>query len=230
MDREAWRWVVGYEGLYMVSNMGNVMSVPSEQIRRERKYKKPGIEVRHHDNGKGYRVLSLYKDGVQHQVTVHRLVAQAFIPNPKNLPQVNHKDGDKSNNRVSNLEWVTAKENTEHAINSLGHDAGGANRIFTEEEVIKIRSDDRSGREIASEYGTSATTIDAIRSGRTYSSFSGHIRKIGHERERKLTSSQVIDIRTSDKSGVELASIYGVAASTICKIRKGQRYKEIKND
>ena len=230
MGRELWRWVVGFEGLYMVSSFGKVMSVPVNQIRRGSSYKKPGMEVLHHDNGRGYRSISLYKDGVQHQTTVHRLVAQAFIPNPKNLPQINHKDGDKSNNNVYNLEWVTAKENMAHAVDELGLDLAYDRRLFSAEEVVAIRDDDRTGRQIAQEYGTSSGAINAIKSGRTYKAFAGTIRTIPHEKERKLTSSQIVDIRTSTKSGVELAAMYGVAPSTICKIRKGQRYKEILSD
>jgi hypothetical protein len=69
---------------------------------------------------KGYHQVNVYRDGKQSTLYVHRLVAQAFIPNPDNLPQVNHKDGDKSHNWVGNLEWSTALGNIQHSINVLG--------------------------------------------------------------------------------------------------------------
>lgn len=225
MDKEIWRLVVGYEGLYMVSSYGRVMSVPITQERNNRTYHKSGTEIAHHDNGRGYRVLSLCRNGVQDQRTVHRLVAEAFIDNPKNLPEVNHKDGNKSNNEVKNLEWVTKSENVRHAITEL--DAFGFNRTLTEEQVIAIREDTRTEAEIGKEYGLSQRTINAIRTGKTYKSFGGPTGRVGRKRQRKLTREQVLDIRTSELSGVELAEKYGVSAPTICKIRRGERYKEV---
>lgn len=67
------------------------------------------------DNGNGYKYVSLSSGSISKSVAVHRLVAKVFIPNPDNLPQVNHKDLDKSNNNLSNLEWVSIKENLNHA-------------------------------------------------------------------------------------------------------------------
>lgn len=94
-----WRYVVGYEGLYKVSTEGNIKSI------RRNKILSPNT------NKDGYKRVSLYKNKASKHYSVHRLVAQAFIPNPDNLPQVNHIDEDKSNNCVSNLEWITPKDN-----------------------------------------------------------------------------------------------------------------------
>ena len=66
----------------------------------------------------GYQAVTLAKDGVNRKIRVHKLVALAFIPNPDGKPEINHKDGDKHNNKVENLEWVTAKENQRHAIST----------------------------------------------------------------------------------------------------------------
>ena len=103
-----WRPVKGYEGLYEVSNLGQVRSLNYNhtgevKILKLSKYKS------------GYLKVSLHKNGKQYQKTVHRLVAQAFIPNPGDKTEVNHIDGEKQNNTVDNLEWVTASENTKHA-------------------------------------------------------------------------------------------------------------------
>ena len=114
---EEWKAVVGYEGLYEVSSHGNVRSL-TRVVRR------PGPTGDLTINGrdmelfvtpKGYHRLQLNKDGKKRNHLVHRLVAEAFIPNPEGKPDVNHKDSCKDNNRVSNLEWVTCSENLTHA-------------------------------------------------------------------------------------------------------------------
>lgn len=97
------RDVVGYEGLYTIDIFGNVIKTKNGQVVSQQK------------NKFGYMNVSLGKDGKQKQYKVHRLIAEAFIPNPQNKPQVNHIDGNKSNNVVWNLEWVTCKENVAHA-------------------------------------------------------------------------------------------------------------------
>lgn len=91
MKKEIYKDIKGYEGEYMVSNRGNVYSCKRNIVL------KPAI-------AKGYLRVGLYQDGVRKYFLVHRLVAEAFIPNPKNLPVINHLDEDKTNNDVSNLE------------------------------------------------------------------------------------------------------------------------------
>lgn len=116
------RWVdaVGYEGIYRVSSAGNVMSVPHSLIdsagRRRHFPARLLIPTLGKNPKYGYAHLSLTKDGISKRVWVHRLVAEAFIPNPNNLPQVNHKDGNKANNNVENLEWCTIRDNLLHSF------------------------------------------------------------------------------------------------------------------
>lgn len=98
MEKEFWRDVVGYEGLYQVSNWGRVKSLNYNHTGKE-KILKLG------KNNFGYLRVSLCKNGKEKNHKVHRLVAEAWLPNPDNLPCVNHKDEDKANNRVENLEW-----------------------------------------------------------------------------------------------------------------------------
>lgn len=101
MIKEYWKPVVGYEGLYMVSNWGRVKSI---------KFGKERI-LKQWTNKDGYLQVSLFKNNKRKNFRVHRLVAEAFIPNLDNLPQVNHRDENPLNNNVDNLEWCSAKYN-----------------------------------------------------------------------------------------------------------------------
>lgn len=104
-SKEIWKDIQGYEGLYQVSNLGRVKSLY-----------KGGTILKGSVNNRGYHIVMLYKGGKYKHLLIHRLVAQAFISNPQKLPQVNHKDEDKFNNSVSNLEWCT------NIYNNLYHD------------------------------------------------------------------------------------------------------------
>ena len=104
---ELWSDIDGYEGLYQVSNLGRVKSLNYNKTGKERMLK-PGTD------GFGYLFVILYKNRNQRLFKVHRLVANAFIPNPDVKPEVNHKDEDKTNNCLTNLEWMTSKENNNY--------------------------------------------------------------------------------------------------------------------
>lgn len=103
---EIWKPIKGYEGLYEVSNLGSVKSLARKTT--------SGKHRVCHQTKCGYISVGLWKNGAKKQFLVHRLVADAFIPNPNNKPQVNHIDENKSNNRVDNLEWCTNLENHRH--------------------------------------------------------------------------------------------------------------------
>jgi hypothetical protein len=118
---EIWHPCAGFETHYKVSNLGNVRSIGrvannghNNGVRKlQSKMLKPCLSK------SGYLLVSFCVDNIKSNHNVHRLVARAFIPNESNKPQVNHKDGDKLNNCVENLEWATASENTKHAYSVL---------------------------------------------------------------------------------------------------------------
>ena len=110
-ENEVWKDVLGYEGLYQVSNKGNVYSVERKDTLGR---KQGGFILSPRCNENGYTMVNIYENGKRENKTVHRLVAEAFIPNTENLPQVNHIDEVKDNNNVENLEWCTSKHNNNH--------------------------------------------------------------------------------------------------------------------
>ena len=106
--KEIWKDIKGYEGKYQISNKGNIRSL---NYRRTGKTKilQPGKDK------DGYLLIGLRKDGKKKTYKIHRLVAEAFLENPNKKPQINHIDGNKQNNHISNHEWTTNKENMAHS-------------------------------------------------------------------------------------------------------------------
>lgn len=104
--------LIGFEGLYKIDELGNLFT-----FKKGRGTLPEGSKLVQSLNTKGYPQVRIYDSkGKGHTLRVHRLVAQSFIPNPENLPQVDHIDGDKTNNMVSNLRWVTNQTNTEKEL------------------------------------------------------------------------------------------------------------------
>lgn len=102
---EQWKSIEEYKETYEISNFGRVKNIKTRNVLKNRTDKD------------GYLDIALFKNGKRKRFKIHRLVAQAFIPNPKNLPQVNHMDEDKQNNRDTNLEWCTNKYNVNYGTN-----------------------------------------------------------------------------------------------------------------
>ena len=176
---EIWKDIDGYDGLYQVSTYGNVRRVnPPCTKHKDTRYRlvKPvkwGM----------YLKVSLSKNNVHPSFPVHRLVAKTFIPNPECKKQVNHIDGNKENNCVDNLEWVTPLENNRHAFeNGLNryhpeflpvlHGEDNPRHKLTESDVRKIKSLLKEGKlnqhEIASMFGVSNYAICDIKRGKNW--------------------------------------------------------------
>ena len=162
-----WKSVRGYEGLYEVSNLGRVRSLKRATT--------SGVVLKQAMK-RGYMHVCLSKENRPSTKSVHRLVAEAFIANPMDKPVVNHLDGDKTNNAVSNLEWATYSENELHSYIVLGKKPNrpwnGKPRKFARKlsyaDATAIIESKRPSRELAAEYGVSKTTILNIRKRKIY--------------------------------------------------------------
>lgn len=166
---ETRKYISGYEGLYSVTTDGRVYSHPRMRISG---HKINGKYLTQSPDERGYLRVNLFKDGSYKTVKIHRLVAEAFIPNPDRKPEVNHLDGDKSNNRVENLEWSTGLENLRHAFQiGLKTNKGASNprAKLTSLQVKDILSaTGLSQRALAKLYGVSQAQICTIRQGKSW--------------------------------------------------------------
>jgi len=169
-----WRDVKGFEGIYKVSETGIVRSM-------ERMIDHPLVQIRHGKtlkqipNHKGYMRVPLSYKGKTRQEFVHKLVAQAFVDNHLNKPQINHIDGNKLNNHYSNLEWVTNQENCKHAAKlglrkpikgSLHH-----NTVLNEDQVIELKQKREQGltySKLMDYFNITKSNVSSICSGRTW--------------------------------------------------------------
>jgi len=168
MKMERWEPIKDFETRYLISDTGKVMSLVTNQlISKNRKTKD------------GYMKVTLRKDGKAHDFRIHRLVALHFIENPHNKETVNHKDGDKTNNHVDNLEWATREEQVQHSYDlglkkaHRGHT--NKNAKLTEEQVKDIRRSyqkhskgPNSSVQLAKKYGVSHRVILMIVKNQSY--------------------------------------------------------------
>ena len=157
--KEEWRPVLGFEEIYEVANTGKIRRIKTGCILKPSRYK-------------GYPILCLNYSGKQYGRRLHRVVAQAFIPNPFNLPDVNHKNGIKDDNQSSNLEWMTKLDNTKHArmndLWCLGEQHHSHKLTWEQVTEIRTRFIKGNGRKLAKEFGVGQTAISKIVTFKTW--------------------------------------------------------------
>lgn len=172
---EKWKDVKGYEGKYKVSNLGRVKSIKrmvkhSDNSKRTNK-ERILIPI---DIGNGYYRVTLYNGSGSKNIFIHRLVAEHFIPNPENKPEINHKDLDPSNNHKNNLEWSTRKENLSHAkengVARVGEKHGMCkiNRKTATKIKQMLSNKGCNMAEISRQLDVSYNTVYDIKRGRTW--------------------------------------------------------------
>lgn len=168
---EIWKDIPGYEGIYQCSNKGEVKRLVSNRCVKERILK--GV------NSRGYLMVTMSKNAIHDRRLVHRIVAELFIPNPLNRPQVNHIDANPSNNCVDNLEWCNQSENIIHAhkMGRMGGIKSGLTK-YKEEDILAIRLKYAWGysfRDLAKEYKRRTAIMKDIVTGISFKDVSSPI-------------------------------------------------------
>lgn len=214
LDGEQWKWIPNYEGSYQASTFGRIKSFvicPGGKILR------PSL------SNNGYIFVPL---GRKKHFFVHVLVALTFIPNPAGKEQVNHRDGDKFNCHVSNLEWVTKNENELHSWLTGLRRTGEKhhNAKITYEQVLYIRTnpDNLLVKELSAKFGVSNSTISQIQTGTRRTFENGQLRE--SKTPLSLPDETKKKIRTDYRKGMRgfgapaLAKKYGTSTATVQKI------------
>ena len=215
---EKWKDIKGYEGLYQVSNLGRVKSLGRETLSKRgvlMKFKGRMLSLNSKDKD-GYILVSLVRNKQKTTSKVHRLVCEAFLPNPENRPQVNHKNGIKNDNRLDNLEWCTSSENQLHSIHTLskkilkgeeiGHNVLNENLIF---KILEKKREGYSYTELENMFGINRSTI--------HSAFK--------YTWKHLNLGEIPNKKQKGKRGLECSTAY-IPDETICEIYKKAHSKE----
>jgi len=182
---EQWKDIKNFEGHYQVSDMGRIKSLEREIIKKDKKKSKVKETIlKGSKDTKGYIQVELKKDGKRNIKMIHRLVAEAFLEKPKGKDQINHKDGNKENNKLDNLEWCTCQENIKHAwenkLNKARYGEEHPNHKLNKEQVQYIkknyipRDKEYGARALARKFNVTLGPITKIISGKGWKQINGN--------------------------------------------------------
>ena len=249
---EYWLDIPNYKGYYQISNYGSVRSL--DRIIKDKNGKTQAIKgkvLKLRINSGGYHCVGLSKNGNKATFSVHQLVAQTFIPNPDNKRTVNHINGIKTDNKISNLEWTTYSENLFHAYDSglrtpISLKSIGQKNYkckLKPEQVIEIKrlltAGNLTHQEIANRFGVSISTVGSIKRNKSWS----YIVVTEEEKAKTITRNRgsknnfskldenlVLKIKAAINRNVAVKSIaskYGVTPSTIYEIKRGATWQHV---
>jgi hypothetical protein len=212
---EEWKDILGYEGIYKINSQGLIKSLKTNRIRSSV------------TKNNGYECVCLSKNGTYRQFLVHRLVAEAFLPNPHKMRCISHINGNKMDNRVENIAWI----NTLFRLENISHQKPKGK--LTREQVMEILSAEK-GQLLGFEtkYGITKRKIHDIRVGRAYLPYYQEY-KTGNRTElsseihgRRLNIQQVAQIYCSNEKVSLLAAKFGCPRPTISRIKRGKTYRQ----
>ncbi len=214
---EIWKDIQGFEGQYQAGNKGNIKSLERTVMfgHNKRIINERILKFNRHKSG--YLYVNVGK-----KRTVHRLITKAFIPNPYDLPEVNHKDGNKSNNNVSNLEWVTRKENNRHKFEVLGYipkPIPYKRRHIDMDCVIADMKNKTPDKILCARYNISRTTVYLIKKENN----------IKYQARMVLSNEDRMKVVNHIKEGLpnkEIIGMFGISIATIYNISKSSEVQK----
>lgn len=210
-EMEIWKPIPEFEQYYLCSNIGQIKNIRTNKLLSQYKNR--------------YCNVTLSKDKVHIPMGVHRIVAMTFLENLNNKPYVNHKDGNRYNNNVSNLEWVTAKENSEHAISTGLHKIKGVEHPLnklSEENVLFIFNSELICKKLAEMFNISPSTCASIKSGRLWN----HLTKKEIE-PCSFSKEKILEIFNCKGSYRQICKKLNVSYETVYQVKSGKRHSDI---
>ena len=218
---EIFKIIPDTEGMYSVSNLGRIRNNATAYVLNPFMTDRGYLQVSIQFTSRSDRI----------SISVHKLVARAFVENPNEKPYVNHKDGNKTNNVALNLEWVTPLENNEHAVKSgliVSGEDSYLHKLTESEvhEIIRLLQEGKRNIELAKRYNVAHSTIDDIRCNRTWR-FIERQPILGNGPIKKLCGEDIPVIRSyfDTLRDCDIAPLFGVATATINQIRRGKTWK-----
>lgn len=229
---ESWRTIPGWETIYQVSDQGNVKRLAGSPRCTVDRVVKPML------NARGYLTVGLTSPNTkQRPYVIHRLVLESFVGLDSSKPFANHKNGNKTDNRLCNLEWVTHAENISHAYNTGLHGryigSRASNSKLSEAQAMEILQCFRDGmfaKEIAKKFGIKPKTALSIANGYTWPHLDRSNMGTRRTGSHKLTVEQVVCIKNELRKGgnhCHIAKNYGVTSGAIWAISDGRTWKHV---